>query len=133
MSTKFVFKIIKKLIEALQVVHEAGYVYNDIKLENIMIQKSKDESDIDPKIVLVDFGMAMKYADEDGKHLKNMEMDKFCGNLIFASENVLDFNRPSRRDDLIMLCYFLIYLLNGGELPLLWDHLGNNECSSKKE
>jgi len=38
-----VFKIIKKLIEALKFVHEAGYVYNDIKLENIMIHSNKDD------------------------------------------------------------------------------------------
>jgi serine/threonine protein kinase len=64
-----VFSIVKKLIDALQVVHEAGYVYNDIKLENIMIQKSKDDSTTDPKIILVDYGMAMKYKDDQGNHL----------------------------------------------------------------
>jgi len=52
-------------------VHEAGYVYNDIKLENIMVQKSKNESESDPKIILVDYGMGMKYVDEDGNHLEN--------------------------------------------------------------
>ena len=66
-----VFKIIKKLIEALKFVHEAGYVYNDIKLENIMIHSNKDDQDSDPKIVLVDYGMAMRYIDDAGDHLEN--------------------------------------------------------------
>ena len=60
-------------------------------------------------------------------------MSKFCGNLIFASLDVLKFNRPSRKDDLLMLCYFLIYLLNGGEMPLIWDFLGEKENTSKQE
>lgn len=131
LSTKMVFSIVKKLIDAIQVVHEAGYVYNDIKLENIMIQKSKDDSITDPKIILVDYGMAMRYQDDQGNHLQNKEMSKFCGNLIFASLDVLKFNRPSRKDDLIMLCYFLIYLLNGGDMPLIWDFLGDKENITK--
>jgi serine/threonine protein kinase len=128
-----VFKIIKKLIEALQIVHEAGYVYNDIKLENVMIKQNKDETSSDLKVVLVDYGMAMKYTDEAGDHLENQEMDKFCGNLIFASLDVLNFNRPSRKDDLQMLCYFLIYLLNGGEMPLIWDFLGDHDNCTKQD
>ena len=63
--------------------------------------------------------MAQKFIDKDGNHLKNKVMSKFSGNLAFASLNVLLFNRPSRKDDLIMLCYFLIYLLNGAEIPFL--------------
>jgi hypothetical protein len=77
--------------------------------------------------------MAIKYTDEDGNHLENTEMGKFCGNLIFASLDVLKFNRPSRKDDLIMLCYFLIYLLNGCEMPLLLNFLENVENSQGHE
>lgn len=37
--------------------------------------------------------------------------------MIFASLNQLRFNVTSRRDDLISLCYLLVYILNNGELP----------------
>ena len=37
--------------------------------------------------------------------------------MIFASLNQLDFKVTSRRDDLLSLCYFLIYLFNAGKLP----------------
>ena len=132
LSTKFVFKTIKKILEALEAVHEAGYVYNDIKLENVMIQKCKDDSESDPKIVLVDYGLAMKYIDDEGNHLPNREMEKFGGNLVFASLDVLKFSQPSRKDDLLMLCYFLIFLLNGGDMPLLWEFMGDYENTSKQ-
>ena len=36
---------------------------------------------------------------------------------MFASLNQLRFLGTSRRDDLISLCYLLVFLLNGGELP----------------
>ena len=35
---------------------------------------------------------------------------------MFSSLNMLEFERPSRRDDLISLCYLLSYLLNQGHL-----------------
>ena len=35
---------------------------------------------------------------------------------MFSSLNVLKFQTPSRRDDLISLCYLLSYLLNEGHL-----------------
>ena len=52
-------------------------------------------------------------------------MSLFCGNLAFASLDVLSFNRPSRKDDLIMVCYFMIFLLNGAEIPFLYDFMEN--------
>ena len=117
------------MLLTLRIIHEAGYVYNDIKLENIMVKPSKSGHDL--KVVLIDFGMAQKYTDEDGEHLNDKEMSKFGGNLIFSSYEVLNFRRPSRRDDLIMLSYFLIYLLNGAEMPLLDDFLPKEEVLNK--
>jgi len=37
----------------------------------------------------------------------------FQGNLIFASKNAFKLNTLSRRDDLISLVYFLLYLVDG--------------------
>ena len=33
--------------------------------------------------------------------------------MIFASRNQLDFKTTSRRDDLMSLCYLVVYLFNG--------------------
>ena len=49
--------------------------------------------------------------------------------MIFASLNQLNFQMTSRRDDLISLCYLLIYLLNKGNLKGidLSQNLSRNE------
>lgn len=95
-------------------------------MENIMITQSKQEDgqqELD--VTLIDYGMVTKYLDDDQIHLPNDVMEHFKGNLIFAGSSVLEFNRPSRKDDLIMVCYLMIYLLNGAEMPLLFDYLEN--------
>ena len=119
-----VLKITRDVIFALSIVHKSGHIYNDLKLENVMVTKKQknsilDEEDEDMRILLIDFGMCSKFQDADGKHLLNEEMESFYGNLVFASLNTLKFNKPSRKDDLISLCYFLLTLLNGGNLPYL--------------
>jgi hypothetical protein len=63
--------------------------------------------------------MCTNYLDNAGEHLPDEEVASFNGNLAFASLNTLNFKRPSRKDDLISLCYLLISLLNGGVLPYL--------------
>ena len=67
-------------------------------------------------IHLVDFGYATKYLDSHGKHIKEETLDRFRGNIIFASLPQLQFSATSRRDDLISLCYLLVYLINNGQL-----------------
>ena len=62
------FRVIRKLIQALDLIHGSGYTYNDVKLDNIMV-KHNDKQNSKPKFVLVDYGMAQKYVDEDGNHL----------------------------------------------------------------
>jgi hypothetical protein len=43
----------------------------------------------------------------------------YNGNNLFASINVLEGNIPSRKDDLISICYMYLMLINKGVLPLL--------------
>lgn len=45
--------------------HELGYVHNDLKLENVVVGKN----DID-KVYLIDFGLASTYCESDGTHSK---------------------------------------------------------------
>ena len=116
--------MVRDILIGLKIVHKAGYVYNDLKLDNIMLDQKQrqrktveENNDEQLRILLIDFGMATKYVDEDGDHLPNCEVEKFKGNLLFATLNTLQFNRPSRKDDLISLCYLLFTMLNGGDLP----------------
>lgn len=69
-------------------------------------------------IILIDYGYASKYLDEKGKHLQNEQVETFRGNLMFASLNQLNYESPCRKNDLLSLCYFMIYMLNGLQMPL---------------
>lgn len=81
-----------------------------------MIEGSNEEDFSD--IVLIDYGYAKKYLDENKKHKKQEDVKYFRGNFMFASKYQLDFKSTSRRDDLISLCYIMIYLANNQEMPL---------------
>ena len=109
----------------LQQIHSAGYVYNDLKLDNILVgfrdkipstQTSKDALKT-CSLHLVDFGYATRYISRrTGQHIEKSDVSNFRGNMIFGSVNQLNFMKTSRRDDLMSLVYMLVYLLNDGEL-----------------
>ena len=91
---------------------------------------------------LVDFGFTTKFVhhtvdESDGVkrtvHKGKELQDVFRGNMVFSSLNQLQFMTTSRRDDLISLCYLLVFLLNGGELPgmQIYDQTNNKEAFRK--
>lgn len=85
--------------------------YNDLKLANIMINKSGTDK---LAVTLIDFGFADKYINEDGTHINNKEVvEVFQGNLLFASLDQLKFKRTVRRDDMISIIFLMFYLING--------------------
>lgn len=114
----------KQLLDALEEIHETGYVYNDLKLENLMISKDfnlySSISNVFESngIILINFGSATRYLKKDtGQHKSKKKTNELRGNVLFASPNQLNFKTTSRRDDLISLYYFMVYLLNGGSIP----------------
>jgi len=127
-----------KILESLKMVHKAGYVYNDLKLDNIVVDIKKRGQSLDhAKIHLVDFGFASKYytsvqTPEGIKHahVPQLDLDQFSGNMINASIDKLNFLQSGRKDDLIALCYVLCYLFNKGSLPYVTDK--NMETNYKK-
>jgi serine/threonine protein kinase len=90
-------------------IHDAGYVHNDVKPSNLMFDSCK-------KLHLIDFGCATRYVDDKRQHISKGQVEKFKGNIQFASVNQLGYNKTSRRDDFISLLYLLVYLLNGIEV-----------------
>jgi hypothetical protein len=46
---------------------------------------------------------------------------------MFASPSTLAFNLPSRKDDLLSICYILIFMLNGCELPFVESWLQESQ------
>ena len=63
-------------------------------------------------IHLIDFGIS-KYYIVNGAHIKRKKKRFFSGNIVFASKNAFKGLELTRRDDLISLCYLLIYFLKG--------------------
>jgi hypothetical protein len=56
----------------------------------------------------------------------------FQGNLIFASKNAFKLNTLSRRDDLISLVYFLLYLVDG-DLVFLANEDGEESKQTQQQ
>ena len=48
------------ILNILEQVHKSGYVFNDLKLENVLIGGEKNE------VTLIDFGLCSRFVDEDG-------------------------------------------------------------------
>ena len=118
-SPKTIFMIGIKLLEIIEKIHEAGYTYNDLKLDNILVGDNSQEEHSLHEIRLVDFGFAARYMTKEGHHIPQDEVDVFRSNMIFATVNQFDFKVTSRRDDLQSLCYLLIYLFQGGDVAFV--------------
>jgi serine/threonine protein kinase len=92
------------MINILEQVHKAGYIYNDLKLDNFLLgyreqlpkNISRGNCFENVNINLIDFGLTDRYIDvETGKHKPSQEMNQFKGNLLFSSQYQLSFQTPS--------------------------------------
>ena len=99
LSNSSIRKVALSTIDMLEGVHSAGYTYNDLKLDNIMvgynnkpIKGCKFDAFQNTSLHLIDFGFATRFADKStGKHLPQSDVDTFRGNMIFGSLNQLNF------------------------------------------
>lgn len=107
-----VYMITIQLIKRIRLLHQLGYVHNDLKLDNIIVGHKDPQ-----QIYLIDFGLSCKYYEEDGTHSKKKYVEKFSGNFLFASLNSCRGNNKSRRDDVQSCMYIMCYLLNNNYLP----------------
>ena len=134
LSSMSVYSLGIKLIDILELIHNSGLVYNDLKPDNILIgsndkiprskQSSKQNIFEDVSINLIDFGFAKKWMDsKTGQHVKRKDLDFFLGNIYFSSVNQLQIRSSSRRDDLHSLAYLMMYLLNDCSIPIVKDAL----------
>ena len=85
------------LLNGLEKIHNAGYVYNDLKLDNLMLDQgvnikemiSRDD-DIFENVAInfVDFGCATPFLESDGQtHVQKIELEFFKGNKLFSRLN----------------------------------------------
>ena len=60
------FDVAQQILKCLEIVHNAGFVFNDLKATNIMISLN-DAHEI--TVTLIDFGFLTKYRDKDDNHV----------------------------------------------------------------
>lgn len=144
-SNKFtvqtVLQIGLQLVSILESIHDLGFVYNDLKPDNILVGDmsliaklyGKEKAPCKPKemnlhkLRLIDFGLVTNYLDEDGQHIADGKEDKFKGSMLFASKYAFNFVCTSRRDDLISLVYNLVFFLDMDRLTFI------NQVQSKSK
>lgn len=125
LTIKTIYRIGIDLIKCLKCIHEEGFIYTDLKADNmaLLFERKKFYNDI-ISITLLDFGFAKKYTDINGIHKSPNKSPKTHGNIYLASINSLTGNAISRRDDIISLSYFLfdLYLI-----VLPWSNTDKNK------
>ena len=70
------YKIGLQLLEQIKVIHDTGYTFNDLKLDNIMVgypETIEGHRDYLHKVKMIDFGLAKKYMDENGQHIEAIQ------------------------------------------------------------
>ena len=84
--------------------------------------------DKEGRTVLIDFGLAHRFCDSKGRHLRDQSARVFKGTVMFCSQNTLLKKRQSRRDDLESLLYLVIRLC---DINLPWQHLAKGYSSKE--
>lgn len=109
-SSSQINAIMIKCLDICQQIHCHYIVHRDIKPANFMIKNGD--------IYLIDFGLSTFYLDEDGEPIEDYSdsVGTMIGTLKYASLNIHEGHRYSRRDDLISLAYIYEYLKAG----LIW-------------
>ena len=107
-----------KMICVIKSIHENHIIHRDLKPQNIMMNANGE-------YIIIDFGLASLYMDENGEHIKPMIHEHITGTPKYASFYVVTGNTPSRRDDLISLGYIYIWM-TCREIPEFktWDIIG---------
>ena len=83
------------MLNILERVHSTGYIYNDLKLDNIMLDYDTDIQHLiysnydifdQNHVNLIDFGFASRYLSKESKeHINKKKVDVFRGSIIFSS------------------------------------------------
>ena len=105
-------------MQKIEIVHELGYVYRDVKPENFVMGIGKNSNDV----YMIDFGLCKRYRDSHTKlFVPYKESVSMVGTIRYSSLNSHLGIDQTRRDDLESCMYLLVYFIRG-ELP--WQRLG---------
>ncbi|KAF6215590.1 hypothetical protein GE061_010346 [Apolygus lucorum] len=113
---KTAFTLAIHVVEALEYIHEQGYIHADIKALNLVLGSGDKSS---APVYLIDYGLVARYKYRNGTHKEFVQDHRMAnaGTIEFSSR---DSHKGviCRRSDLESLGYCLVTWL-GGDLP--WD------------
>ena len=85
------------MVNALEKLHQAGFVHNDIKLDNLLLEHDVNKIKLSltsenffltNDVKLIDLGYATTYLEEEtGQHTRKQKVNVFRGNAYFSSLN----------------------------------------------
>jgi len=107
-SLKTVCFLAINMIEIMEYVHNHKIIHRDIKPDNYMIGRSKNNNNI----YLIDFGLAKNYI-INNIHIPFKKGKSMTGTARYCSVYTHQGIEQSRRDDLESIGYILIYFLRG--------------------
>ena len=118
---KYARLIFKKILEGIKFIHSRGLCHLDIKPENIVLTKEF-------KPIIIDYGLAEKYTDENGniKPLKIMKGTK----MYICPEMYINKPYSGIKADIFSLGVFLFYLVTN-QYPFKKNSMINDELYSK--
>eukprot|EP00761_Pharyngomonas_kirbyi_P004817 gb/GECH01004822.1/.p1 GENE.gb/GECH01004822.1/~~gb/GECH01004822.1/.p1 ORF type:complete len:400 (+),score=62.87 gb/GECH01004822.1/:1-1200(+) len=94
-----------QMLDAIEGVHNLGYIHRDIKPSNFVIGKLPQKR---RRTFLIDFGLARKYRLPSGEIRPPRKSAGFRGTARYASVNSHKSKELSRRDDLWSLFYVIV-------------------------
>ena len=111
-TRKAAVNVLLQMLEAIEQLHNAGYIHRDIKPSNFVVGLYSHKHDV----YMVDFGLAKQHLDKNGVPHEARKNTDFRGTITYASLNAHNKVDLSRRDDLWSFYFVILDFLNE-ELP----------------
>uniref|UniRef100_A0A914CPJ5 Protein kinase domain-containing protein n=1 Tax=Acrobeloides nanus TaxID=290746 RepID=A0A914CPJ5_9BILA len=105
--------IAKKMIEALKLLHDLGWVHRDVKPANFCIGRGWQGN---RRLYIVDFGISRKFKQLDGQPMKPRKRCSFRGTLRYSSIRTQQNEEAGPSDDLWSVWYVAVENMTG-QLP----------------